>query len=178
MAELPEDQEILDLVDDNDVAHGTILRKDIYDKQNLHGYYLRAVNAFIMRNDGRIWIPRRTADKKIAPNGLDFSMGEHVMSGETYEQALARGFEEELNMTIDVSQLLMFYRSSPKADDYYFNQNYLYVIEVEPKYNPSDFVGAEWLLPKDVLDRMQLGELGKRTLVPVIEALLDYQRQS
>lgn len=177
MPELAHDKEVLDLVDASDKVVGTVTHDKVFDfDNNIRPHYLRAVNAFIISTDGRLWIPRRTADKKIAPNGLDFSVGEHVMSGESYIDAIVRGFDEELNMTINAADLTEFYKHTPAPEDPpYFNVNYLYHSDDEPTYNPKDFTEAMWLTPQEVIDRMQHGELGKMSLVPILQALLDYQ---
>jgi isopentenyl-diphosphate delta-isomerase len=75
MIELPHEEEVLDLVNENDEVVGTITHDKVFDFKNVAPYYLRAVNAFIINSDGKLWIPRRTAHKKIAPDGLDFSVG-------------------------------------------------------------------------------------------------------
>lgn len=177
MPELAHDEEVLDLVDINDVVLSTTTHDKVFDYENIRPYYLRAANAFIIRSDGKLWIPRRTADKKIAPNGLDFSAGEHVMSGENYEQAMVRGFEEELGMKISEQDLTLFYTSTPQTnpDSYYINRNYLVHYNDAPIYNPKDFVSYEWLTPQELITRMKSGEAGKRILIEITEALLDYQ---
>jgi isopentenyl-diphosphate delta-isomerase len=177
MTEIAHNEEVLDLVDLNDTVVGTITHDKVFDYDNVKPYYLRAANTFIIRDDGKLWIPRRTADKKIAPNGLDFSVGEHVMSGESYEHAMVRGFDEELNMLVAESDLELFYTSSPitNPDSYYINRNYLYRYNEAPKFNPKDFVGFEWLTPQELLDRMNSGELGKRILIEITQALLGYK---
>lgn len=58
----------------------------------------RVVNAFLVNPEGKLWIPKRTSDKRIFPDCLDVSMGGHVESGESYEQALERELAEELNI--------------------------------------------------------------------------------
>ena len=76
------DDEILDLVDRDDNVIGTINRMD-YDRmvaENLG--YLRAVHLFILNSRGQIFVPIRTADKTVAPNGCDYSAGGHVGTGE------------------------------------------------------------------------------------------------
>lgn len=179
MAVLTHEEEVLDLVDINDIVRGTTTHDKVFDYENIKPYYLRAANAFIMREDGKLWIPRRTADKKIAPNGLDFSAAEHVMSGESYEHAMIRGFDEELNMTVDLSDLTLFYTATPltNPESYYINKNFLLRYGQVPTYNPYDFVGYEWLTLQELIERMKNGEAGKQILIEIAEALLRYQAQ-
>lgn len=174
MTELPYDQEILDLVDIDDNVIGQITHEQAFNIKNDGSGYLRAVNAFIINSEGKLWIPRRTAEKRIAPNGLDYSVGEHVMSGESYDDAIVRGFEEELNMKVDLSQLELFDITRPGQNDApYLNAIYVFHSDAEPKYNLSDFVSSEWILPTNLINRLKNGELGKGSLINAVESLLD-----
>lgn len=175
MSELSYDEEILDVVDINDNVIGQITHEQAFSIKNDGSGYLRAVNAFIINADGKLWIPRRTADKRIAPNGLDFSVGEHVMSGESYDDAIVRGFDEELNMRVSMGQLALLNILKPQPDDApYLNAIYVLHSDVEPKYNLSDFVSSEWISPTDLMERLRNGELGKRSLVEAVEVLRNY----
>jgi isopentenyldiphosphate isomerase len=178
MPELPYDQEILDVVNENDVVIGTTTHEAVFDTTSLKGSFVSAVNAFLMRSDGKIWIPRRTHSKRIAPDGLDYSMGEHVMSGESYIDGAVRGFDEELNLQVTADELEYFHRSIPyPGGPPYFCENYIYHSDNEPDYNHNDFVSAEWLTPQELIARMKQGEKGKLNIIEVTEALLRYQTQ-
>ena len=92
------EDEYLDLVDDQDNVIGKELRSIIYiEKKN----NFRAITGFIKNKQGKLWIPRRTKDKKIFPLCLDMSVAEHVKSGESYEEGFKRGLQEELNLNIE-----------------------------------------------------------------------------
>ena len=90
------DIEYLDLVEENDRVIGKEDRNVIYVK-GLRNY--RVVNVFVFNPDGEILLPKRDSTRRIFPNCYDFSCGEHVESGETYEQAAIRGLKEELNLS-------------------------------------------------------------------------------
>ncbi len=64
----------------------------------------------IRNKDGQFWIPRRCSTKQNSPSSLDGSTVGHVSSGETYEQAMIRETQEELNLDISC----MAYRSIGK----------------------------------------------------------------
>ena len=74
--------EFLDLVDENDNVIGQKRWSEVYAE---HFSNFRVVNAFVINSKGEIWIPRRSAHKRIFPLCLDMSMGGHVESGESYE---------------------------------------------------------------------------------------------
>lgn len=116
-----DEDEILDLCNAADEVIGTIKRGDYGRLATEKLGYIRSVNAFIINSEGKLWIPRRTADKRIAPNGLDYSMAEHVKSGETYLHGCIRGFQEELNMTITSRDLEFAATSRPHSGIYYFD---------------------------------------------------------
>lgn len=88
--------EYLDLVDDKDKVIGYEKRDTIYS-QGLRNY--RVVNIFVFNSEGNVLLPKRDSSRKIFPNYYDFSCGEHVLSGESYEEAAIRGLKEELNLT-------------------------------------------------------------------------------
>jgi isopentenyldiphosphate isomerase len=156
--------EVLDLVNTADEAIGTIKRGDYGKLASEKLGYIRSVNAFIQNSEGKFWIPRRTASKRIAPNGLDYSMAEHVQSGETYLQACIRGFKEELNMAITSQDLEFIATSRPHSGIYYFDTLYIYKSENVPAYNSDDFTKYYWLSPDDLADMLNKGEPAKSSM--------------
>lgn len=162
------DMEILDLVNDQDEVIGTIDRND-YDRmveQNLG--YLRSVELLIRNSEGRYWIPTRTGDKRIAPNGLDYSMGGHVDAGEEYIDAALREIREELNLDLKPEDLIFVTKFEP-ASIHYFRVVYLYETDETPQYNPADFVKAEWLSLYEIEQRLNSGVPAKRDLLMTIQ---------
>ena len=170
MSDIPDD-ELLDLVNIDDEVVGTILRSDyglLLEKK--HGY-IRAVEMFIQNDEGKFWVPTRTAHKKIAPNGLDYSMGGHVESGESYIESALREIEEELNLKIDSSKLEFIKKFEP-GEIPYFRCFYIYRSNQSPEYNPDDFIGAEWLSPEEILQKIASGAPSKTSLRETIESVL------
>ena len=83
--------EFFDLVDENDKIIGKIK-----DNESVSAKKLRFINIFIIDKNNKIVVPKRSGNRKIFPNCFDFSVGGHVNSGETYEQAAYRELKEEL----------------------------------------------------------------------------------
>jgi isopentenyl-diphosphate delta-isomerase len=174
----PDYEEVLDLVDENDQVVGTILHSEVFDEANLQGRYLRASNLFIINSEGKLWVPKRLATKKLAPNGLDYSAGEHVGSGESYVDAAVRGAAEELNLHIEPEDLELMFKTSPDPKVApYFDTNFLYRSDDVPAYSPDDFQSWAWMSPEELLQQLDSGTPAKKSLRPAVALLLGYLAQ-
>ena len=91
-----EDIEYLDLVDENDNVIGKEDRNIIY-KKDLNNF--RVINIMIINSENKIIVPKRSGNRRLFPNCYDCSVGGHVSSGETYEEAAYRELEEELGIS-------------------------------------------------------------------------------
>ncbi len=156
------DDEYLDLVDEHDHVIGKKKRSEVY-AQRLSNF--RVVNLFLINSKGQIWIPRRAADKRVFPLGLDMSMGGHVESGESYDQTLKREAQEELNINTDTKKIKMLGHLTPHTDGVSAFMNvYELMSEIAPDYNTKDFTEYFWLTPKELFERIAQGELTKGDL--------------
>lgn len=171
MTQFTEDEEILDLVDKDDNVIGTIARSETAKLGPDFGY-IRASEAFLVNSQGQLWVPKRTLTKKISPGGYDFACAEHVGSGESYDDAMVRGFQEELNLDIAITDLTPLGVLRPVGNINYFRAIYVYKSDETPRYNPQDFTGYEWLTPKEVLRNIANGVPAK-TVIPEALALLE-----
>lgn len=167
------DDEILDLVDRDDGVVGTINRNE-YDRliREKLGYF-RAVDMFIVNSDGKLFVPVRTANKTIAPNGYDYSVGGHVGKGESYREALLREAREELNLELAPGDVELV---AKRIDD-----RVRYIIELcilrsdtTPAVNPEDFVSAAWRSPEDLLHEIKAGHPAKVGMIESIELIRTY----
>lgn len=168
---MDDEDELLDLVDEHDKVIGTILRSQTNDGQM--GGFLRAAEAYIQNRHGQLWVPRRKPHKRIAPNGLDYSMGEHVKAGEDYLQGCLRGFKEELNLNLKADDLQFVKKFNPLENLDYFRSLYIYHSDEAPQYNTEDFSEYYWLTPKKLLERLKNGEPAKRSLQETVQYLID-----
>ncbi len=105
-------EEYLDIVDENDKVVGRDTRENIYSKGLEHN--VRVVNIFVFNFEGKLLLPKKTMGSKYFPGRFDFSCGEHVVSGEDYDQAAKRGIEEELG--IKDAELIELGKLTPKDD--------------------------------------------------------------
>jgi isopentenyl-diphosphate delta-isomerase len=160
------EDEYLDLVDSENNVVGKRRRSEIY-ALGLRNF--RVINAFIVNTSGKLWIPRRTADKRVFPLCLDVSMGGHVKSGETYRDAFVREISEELNINIYEYDYRFMGKLTPEKDDVSaFMEVYEIATDVEPLYNKEDFVESFWLYPREVLERIDNGDIAKEDLPKLI----------
>jgi len=87
--------EIFDVVDDNDNVIGTATRGECHSNPNLIHHTVQF--AVYSSDTHKFLIAKRSANADAAPNMLAF-FGEHIKSGESYEEALRRGLIEELGI--------------------------------------------------------------------------------
>ncbi len=90
--------EQLDIVDKHDKVITQRSRNQIYNKGLPAHQSIRVINIFVFNKQGKLLLPKRSANRKLFPNCYDFSCGEHVMAEETYDQAAQRGLHEELGI--------------------------------------------------------------------------------
>ncbi|MGM0629357.1 MAG: NUDIX hydrolase [Patescibacteria group bacterium] len=158
--------EYLDLVDSQDCIIGRKLRSEVYAEQLSN---FRVINAFVLNSKGEIWIPRRTADKRLFPLCLDMSVGGHVESGESYEEAFKRETSEELNIDVERTSYRLLGKLSPESDGVSaYMQVYEIALDEAPEYNRADFVEYFWLAPSKALRLISEGEKAKGDLLTLI----------
>lgn len=166
-----EEDEILDLVNDKDEVIGTIPRRESSRIVSEKLGFIRATDMFIRNSEGKIWVPKRTAHKTIAPNGLDYSCGGHVSSGDDYDETMVREIQEELNFTPNPKKLHYIGKMSPTSTPY-FRAIYVYESDETPEFNPADFVSAEWMKPSELLSLLESGVPAKGSIKETIEYLI------
>jgi isopentenyldiphosphate isomerase len=105
-----DDEELLDIVDGNDLVVGSLSRGFVYS-QNLRNF--RTVNLFALNENSLIITPRRSLSKKMFPGSLDFSVGGHVCSGETYDTAIIRELKEELGVELPIGKVTSLGKLTP-----------------------------------------------------------------
>lgn len=159
-------EEMLDLVNEQDEVIGSVTRKEVYDK-GLRNY--RVVHAFIKNSEDKLWIPRRGSTKKLYPDGLDYSIGGHVESGETYDEALHKEAREEAGLDLTTIPYQEIARLNPYTHNVHCFQ-YVYEIlsDTAPNFNTDDFSGYEWLSPNEIIERFENGETGKEDIPEVL----------
>jgi isopentenyl-diphosphate delta-isomerase len=162
------EDEYLDLVNEQDEVIGKKLRSEIY-AEGLHN--LRVVNVFLMNSEGKLWIPRRTAQKHIYPSCLDMSAAGHVESGETYDESFKRELSEELNIDADTTPWKMIGHLTPQDGVFCFQNVYEIRTDTVPDYNPHDFTEYYWLTPEELIQKIADGDKAKSDLPILVRKL-------
>jgi isopentenyldiphosphate isomerase len=166
---MSEPVELLDLFDVQELVISVVSRHKYYKNKADFPGYLRSAEMFIINDSGQLWVPRRTPTRLIAPNGLDYSCGGHVTSGETYLTGCIREANEELNLRINETDLELAFVTGTSAVSPWFRQLFLYHSNVTPDYNTSDFSEYYWLTPRELIDRLEAGEPAKESLLITVK---------
>lgn len=166
---MSEPDELLDLFDEQERVIGIVSRHRYYKNKADFPGYLRSAEMFIVNDSGQLWVPRRTSTRLIAPNGLDYSCGGHVTSGETYITGCMREANEELNLSVKETDLELAFVTGPSAESPWFRQLFLYHTNTTPNYNCDDFSGYYWLTPKELIGRLEAGEPAKESLLLTVK---------
>jgi isopentenyldiphosphate isomerase len=100
------EKEIFDLVDENDIVIGSADREDFHgDPRMIH----RVAHVLVFDSSGELYLQKRSINKDVQPGKWDTSVGGHVNSGESYEEAAYREMKEELGIEGTVIEFLYRY---------------------------------------------------------------------
>ncbi len=162
-------EEYLDLVDELDNVLGKMSRADVYDK-GLSNF--RVINVFLKNSKGELWIPKRTATKRLFPLHLDVSVGGHVSAGESYQIAFVRELAEELN--IDATKVVyneVAYFTPHKNKVSAFMKVYEIKTDKDPNFNKDDFIEGNWILPEKLIKLLDGSVKAKDDLYKLIKLI-------
>ncbi len=87
-------EEIFEVFNDHNGKVGEALRSEVHQK----GLYHRAVNVFVVNDQGYIFLQKRSHKKDTSPLYW-CCVGEHMKPGESYLEAAKRGVKEELGVS-------------------------------------------------------------------------------
>lgn len=86
--------EYLDIVNEKDEVISRATMEEIYAKKLMH----RIVHILIFNSQGEMALQLRSKYKSFCPIHWSTTVGGHVFSGESYEEAALREFQEELGI--------------------------------------------------------------------------------
>jgi isopentenyldiphosphate isomerase len=128
--------EILDIVDENDKVIGFASRDEIYKKFLRH----RIVHVLIFNDENKMALQKRSAKVSFCPCHWSTAVGGHVQSGETYEEAALREYDEELGVR---SKLEFFSKDLYQAKETPDKFLSTFRAEFEGSFNPDPGVVEE-----------------------------------
>lgn len=168
--------ELLDLVSQDDIVMGSMIRSEIYHYQFKN---FRTVNAFIVNDRRQLWIPKRQKTKSLNPGMLDASIGGHVKSGESYDEALVREAKEETNLDLRKTPWEKIGKLSPYQDNVTsFMQIYLIYHNTSPNFNTMDFMDFDWTTISEVIQKIKSGMPAKPDLIILLNYLNNLSKDS
>ncbi|MDC7232995.1 MAG: NUDIX domain-containing protein [Spirochaetales bacterium] len=103
---LTKEQEIFDLVDEHDNVIGSADRDEFHGNP---GMIHRVVHILVFDSSGELYLQKRSITKDVQPGKWDTSVGGHVNTGESYEEAAYREMHEELGIQGAVLEFLYRY---------------------------------------------------------------------
>lgn len=139
--------EIFDIVDSEDRVIGTARRGDVHANGWLH----RAVHIMVRRQNGDVYLQKRSMEKDCHPGVWDSSASGHLDSGEYYDAAAIRELGEELGVKVDSVVEIGALKASEITGQEFVR---IYRIEHEGPFtlHPTEIDEGKWV-PVDTLDR-------------------------
>lgn len=110
---MTKDDELLEVVTSEGETIKTLPRTEIHGNPSL---IHKVVHVLVSNGTGELILQKRAMNKDVAPGKWDTSVGGHVSSGETIEQALRREMEEELGITPKNPEFLYSYIHSNRYE--------------------------------------------------------------
>lgn len=105
--------ELLAVVNDRGEIIGNLPRSEIHGNPSL---IHRVVHVLVFNSKGELLLQKRSMNKDVAPGKWDTSVGGHVSSGETLDEAVIREMEEELGIKSCKLEFLYTYIHSNKYE--------------------------------------------------------------
>jgi isopentenyldiphosphate isomerase len=149
--------EVLDIVDNSDNVIGRDTRFNVHHSKSWH----RGIHVILINGKGELLMQLRGPEKDKCPNTYDLSLSEHVMSGETYEQAAMRGLQEELGIVGVKPEKILYFRMN-YGDPSDNMVGVIYKLEYEGKLamDRKEIASIEFLSPLKI-KKMLSGEKEK-----------------
>jgi isopentenyldiphosphate isomerase len=138
--------ELIDQVDERDQVIGQTTREEAHSNGLIH----RVSAIFVFNPSGKLFVQTHKEDQR-----LDHSVGGHVRSGETYEEAARRELKEELGLAEEFASVCDFYVS---GDGRGTNRNHMF--RLFECTSPSDW-NFSMTEEVEVLNAMEISEIVK-----------------
>ncbi len=138
--------EIYDVVDEDDKVIGKATRKEVHTKNLIH----RSVLFFIFDKKRRILITQRTKNKEFFKEYWSIGLGGHVLTGESYDDAVVRECKEEADIDSKPFFMNSFKIRIPDTSDSENARVYRFVTDKKPKLDPFEIKQGRFLTIKEM----------------------------
>lgn len=133
--------------------------------------YRMAVGIWIMDKEGRIFLTRRSMEKRYAPGKWENPAG-HVQAGETPVYAVIRELSEETGLDVSEEQITLLGCSCNWP---YLGRDYGVHMDVdlsEVRFQKGETCGAKWVTFTEFVDMIKAGEFAPS----MAEHMKDYRQ--
>lgn len=141
---MPNSEELVVLVDENDNILGTAPKATIHtDQTPLH----RAFSCFIFNSEGELLLQQRALHKVTWPGVWANSCCGHPAPDESYEQAVKRRVKQELDLDIEPILMLPNYRYKAEFQGVVENEIcpvFVAKTNKQPRPNPNEINALDW----------------------------------
>lgn len=163
------DNELFPIVDENGNIIGSATRQECHSgSMLLHP----VVHLHVFRNDGAIYLQKRSMNKDIQPGKWDTAVGGHVDLGESIYIAVKREAKEELGIDIDTPNYLCSYTFQSSIEHELVNVFCIYVSDdFSPVLSPEEIEEGRFWSETEIKE-----SVGKGVLTPNFEQ--EYNRIS
>lgn len=156
------DNELFPIVDVNGNIIGSATRQECHSgSMLLHP----VVHLHVFRNDGAIYLQKRSMNKDIQPGKWDTAVGGHVDLGESIYIAVKREAKEELGIDIDTPKYLCSYTFQSSIEHELVNVFCIYVgDDFYPVLSPEEIEEGRFWSETEIKE-----SVGKGVLTPNFE---------
>ncbi len=131
-------EELLEVVNESGEIIKTLPRSEIHGNPSL---IHRVVHVLVFNKKGELFLQKRSMNKDVAPGKWDTSVGGHVNSGESLNDALKREMEEELGITTcEPESLYSYIHSNPYETELVYTYSCIHDGEINFQHDEIDEV--------------------------------------
>jgi isopentenyldiphosphate isomerase len=143
--------EIYDIVDEDDNVIGKATRKEVHTKNLIH----RSVMFFIFDKKRRILVTQRTKNKEFFKEYWSIGLGGHVLTGESYDEAVVRECKEEADIDDKPFFMGSFKLRFSKISDNENARVYGFATDKKPKLDPFEIKQGMFLTRKEMEEKIK-----------------------
>lgn len=146
--------ELFDVVDKNDRLVRQATRGECHrDKKLIH----RGIVILVFNDKRELFLQKRSATKELYPGYWSLSVGGHLASGETYNEAAKKEMKEELGIEVPLERIGKFLHENKIETE--MNMAYKAVYNGSFKLNPEEIEEGKFFGLSDLTRKVRSGEI-------------------